>query len=226
MELLRGLMDMDGCCLEQEGKRKPRVKFYSISAKLAQDVAFLVHSLGGTASVKRRKKIDIANHEFNGRPVCHSNYVYVVNIRILENPFKLARKANKFAPLKPVRAITSIEKIGRKECQCIRVDAKDSLYLMEHCIVTHNTFDDSVCIFDEAQNASMLQLKLFLTRFGENSKIIITGDPTQSDIGGKVALVEVIQKLRGVEGIGIINFNSSAIVRHQLVGKIIEKLEP
>lgn len=86
------------------------------------------------------------------------------------------------------------------------------------------TFDDSVCIFDEAQNASMLQLKLFLTRFGENSKVIITGDPTQSDIVGKVALVEVMQKLRGTEGIGVVEFKSNSIVRHSLVGKIIDKL--
>lgn len=87
------------------------------------------------------------------------------------------------------------------------------------------TFDDAVCIFDEAQNASMLQLKLFLTRFGENSKIIITGDPTQSDIGGKVALVEVMQKLRGVDGIGIVEFKNNAIVRHSLIGTIIDRLE-
>jgi phosphate starvation-inducible PhoH-like protein len=87
------------------------------------------------------------------------------------------------------------------------------------------TFSNAVCIFDEAQNASLSQLKLFLTRFGENSKIIITGDPTQSDIGGKVALVEVMQKLRGVNGIGVVEFKTNSIVRHSLVGKIIEKLE-
>jgi phosphate starvation-inducible PhoH-like protein len=87
------------------------------------------------------------------------------------------------------------------------------------------TFDDAVCIFDEAQNASALQLKLFLTRFGENSKIIITGDPSQSDLAGKVALVDVIQKLRGTEGIGIVEFKAHSIVRHPMVAKIIEKLE-
>jgi phosphate starvation-inducible protein PhoH and related proteins len=87
------------------------------------------------------------------------------------------------------------------------------------------TFDDAVCIFDEAQNASLLQLKLFLTRFGENSKIVITGDPSQSDIAGKVALVEVMQKLRGTDGVGVVEFKSNSIVRHPLVGKIIEKLE-
>lgn len=87
------------------------------------------------------------------------------------------------------------------------------------------TFDDAVCIFDEAQNASVLQLKLFLTRFGENSKIIITGDPSQSDLAGKVALVDVMQKLRGVPGIGVVEFKSNSIVRHPLIGTIIEKLE-
>jgi hypothetical protein len=86
------------------------------------------------------------------------------------------------------------------------------------------TFDDAVCIFDEAQNASTLQLKLFLTRFGENSKIIITGDPSQSDLAGKVALVDVMQKLRGTDGIGVVEFKSNSIVRHPLVGKIIDKL--
>ena len=87
------------------------------------------------------------------------------------------------------------------------------------------TFDDAVCIFDEAQNATMTQLKLFLTRFGENSKIIITGDPSQSDIGGDVALTNVMQKLHGVPGVGMVQFKSSQIVRHPLVSKIIEAIE-
>jgi phosphate starvation-inducible PhoH-like protein len=88
------------------------------------------------------------------------------------------------------------------------------------------TFDDAICIFDEAQNASMLQLKMFLTRFGENSKLIITGDPNQSDIGGEVALTNVMNRLTpDVEGISKVHFNKSSIVRHPLVGRIIEKLE-
>lgn len=87
------------------------------------------------------------------------------------------------------------------------------------------TFDDAICIFDEAQNATMMQLKLFLTRFGENSKIIITGDPTQSDLGGEVALTNVMHRLSGVDGVGVVQFKSNSIIRHQLVGKIIERLE-
>ena len=88
------------------------------------------------------------------------------------------------------------------------------------------TFDDAVCILDEAQNASKMQIKMFLTRFGENSKIIITGDPEQSDLGGPVAMNDVISRLvPHVKGVGLVKFGPNSIVRHPLVGKIIEKLE-
>lgn len=88
------------------------------------------------------------------------------------------------------------------------------------------TFNDSICIFDEAQNATLTQLKLFLTRIGKNSKIIITGDPYQSDIPKhKASLMDVVDKLEGVQGIGVIRFKPNAIVRHPLIGSILEKLE-
>ena len=88
------------------------------------------------------------------------------------------------------------------------------------------TFDDAVCIFDEAQNATKSQLKLFMTRFGENSKIIITGDPMQSDIGsGSSGLVHIVKKLEDLQGIGVIHFKASSIVRHPLIASIIEKFE-
>jgi phosphate starvation-inducible PhoH-like protein len=87
-------------------------------------------------------------------------------------------------------------------------------------------FSDSVCIFDEAQNATWAQLLLFLTRMGDNCKLIITGDPNQSDLHGFVALVDFVTKLRPVPGIGIIEFTNSSIVRHPLVGKILEVMSP
>jgi phosphate starvation-inducible protein PhoH len=86
------------------------------------------------------------------------------------------------------------------------------------------TFDDAICIFDEAQNASEMELKLFMTRFGENSKLIIDGDPSQSDLMGPVALVEVMKKLENVPGIGTVRFKTDSIVRHPLVAKVIERL--
>lgn len=88
------------------------------------------------------------------------------------------------------------------------------------------SFDNSVCIFDEAQNATMAQLKLFLTRFGSDSKIIITGDPKQSDLGrNKVDLTEVVQRLGGLQGVGVVTFKPGSIVRHPLISSILEKLE-
>lgn len=88
------------------------------------------------------------------------------------------------------------------------------------------TFDSSVCIFDEAQNATRSQLKLFMTRFGENSKIIITGDPNQSDLRpGDQGLMHIVNKLEDLPGVGVIYFKASSIVRHPLIAAILERLE-
>jgi phosphate starvation-inducible PhoH-like protein len=87
------------------------------------------------------------------------------------------------------------------------------------------TFDESICILDEAQNCSKSQLKLFLTRLGKFSKMIVTGDPTQNDLGyGKSGLQEVLDKLEGVPGIGIHYFTEEAIVRHPLVAQIVKRI--
>ena len=87
------------------------------------------------------------------------------------------------------------------------------------------TFDNAICIFDEAQNATMSQLKLFLTRFGQNSKIIITGDPSQTDIGSASGLGDCVRRLETVPGIGTIKFPKDSIVRHPLVSAILDRLE-
>lgn len=88
------------------------------------------------------------------------------------------------------------------------------------------TFLDAVCIFDEAQNATLMQMKLFLTRFGQNSKVIVTGDPNQSDLrGGSRTLVDIVNKLKGVKGISVIEFSANSIVRHPLIAEILSRLE-
>jgi phosphate starvation-inducible PhoH-like protein len=87
------------------------------------------------------------------------------------------------------------------------------------------TFDDSVCVLDEAQNCTRSQLKLFLTRMGSNSKMIVTGDPKQSDIGGIPDLVDVVCRLESVPGVGVVYFNEECIVRHKMVGEILKRLE-
>lgn len=86
------------------------------------------------------------------------------------------------------------------------------------------TFTDAICLFDEAQNASYTQLKLFLTRIGRNSKLIINGDPEQSDLRGPVALEDVTKRIGNIPKICVLQFDESAIVRHPLISSMLEKL--
>ncbi len=83
------------------------------------------------------------------------------------------------------------------------------------------TFDNCVAILDEAQNCTDGQLKLFMTRLGEGGKLVITGDMDQSDIGAKSGLRRVVEAMRGITGIGFYTFKEKDIVRHRLVGEVL-----
>mgnify|MGYP002001222048 FL=1 len=85
------------------------------------------------------------------------------------------------------------------------------------------TLDNSFMILDEAQNSTITQMKMFLTRLGVGSKSIITGDVTQIDLQSKKesGLVQVAKVLKGIKGIGFANLNQNDVVRHPLVKKII-----
>ena len=86
------------------------------------------------------------------------------------------------------------------------------------------TLNNAFMILDEAQNASTIQMKMFLTRLGVNSKTIITGDVTQTDLPKKIesGLIQVLNLLKDIEGVGFCNLSSSDIVRHKLVKDIIQ----
>jgi len=86
------------------------------------------------------------------------------------------------------------------------------------------TLSDAVVILDEAQNTSTQQIKMFLTRMGMNSKVIVTGDVTQIDLppSQKSGLIDALQILKGVKGISKIEFDIQDIVRHKLVMRIVE----
>jgi phosphate starvation-inducible PhoH-like protein len=88
------------------------------------------------------------------------------------------------------------------------------------------TFNKSVMIFDEAQNATFGQLKLFLTRMGQGSQIIITGDADQSDLPrSERRLIDVMQRLSGLRGVGVIEFKGSDIVRNPIIESVLRELE-
>ncbi len=86
------------------------------------------------------------------------------------------------------------------------------------------TLHNAVVILDEAQNTTKEQMKMFLTRMGEGSKLIITGDPTQSDIAPsqKSGLIHAAKLLGGIKGIGVVEFLATDVVRHSLVQRIIK----
>ena len=86
------------------------------------------------------------------------------------------------------------------------------------------TLDDSFIILDEAQNTTCEQMKMFLTRLGFNSKMVITGDITQIDLprGAKSGLKDCMRILRNIDGIGLCRFDEKDVVRHKLVQDIIK----
>ena len=89
------------------------------------------------------------------------------------------------------------------------------------------TLSDAVVILDEAQNTTPAQIRMFITRMGWNTKMIVTGDMTQVDLPReqKSGLVEALRILNGIEGISIINLNQKDIVRHKLVTRIVNAYE-
>jgi len=86
------------------------------------------------------------------------------------------------------------------------------------------TLKNSFAILDEAQNATQTQIKMFLTRIGENSKLVVNGDPTQVDLPNKNSsgLLEAQKLLKGIKEISIINFDHNDVIRHPLVTKIVQ----
>jgi phosphate starvation-inducible PhoH-like protein len=89
------------------------------------------------------------------------------------------------------------------------------------------TLDNAFVILDEAQNATFLQLKMFLTRMGRNAKFIVTGDVTQIDLSNKSqsGLIVALEILKNIENIGIIEFDESDIIRHKLVKDIVKAFD-
>ena len=89
------------------------------------------------------------------------------------------------------------------------------------------TLSNAFVILDEAQNTSPAQMKMFLTRLGEGSRMAVTGDPSQSDLGQgqRNGLMDAVRRLRGFEGISVVEFDTRDIVRHPLVAQIVRAYE-
>ncbi len=103
----------------------------------------------------------------------------------------------------------------------------DTIQIAPLAFMRGRTLNDAVIILDEAQNTTKHQMKMFLTRLGVNSRMIITGDATQIDLPRSVqsGLLQSLKILRGVDGIGIIEYGKKDIVRHPLVQRIVDAYE-
>jgi phosphate starvation-inducible protein PhoH and related proteins len=231
LAVLQGLLDTDGGPVTQRG-RTCRVQYTTVSPRLRDDVNFLVRSLGGVAYTRVRPALGRAPGRAQGRPVYHGQDAFIIDIRLPAGvePFRLTRKREKYNAERggrPMRFIESIEPAGTAEAVCISVAAADSLYTTEDFLLTHNTLNDSFIILDEAQNTSPEQMKMFLTRLGFGSKVVVTGDVTQVDLpAGQTSGLRLVQEiLDGVDDVYFSRLTSHDVVRHKLVAEIVDAYE-
>jgi len=108
--------------------------------------------------------------------------------------------------------------------QVIRRMASGEIEIAPLAFMRGRTLANAFVILDEAQNTTPMQMKMFLTRLGENSRMAVTGDLTQVDLpaGARSGLAEAIEVLAGIEGVGMVRFGAADVVRHALVGRIVE----
>ena len=232
LAVLQGLLDSDGGPVTQFA-RTCRIQYTTTSSRLREDVIRLVQSLGGVAYTRRRASLGRKPGRAKGRDVAYRHDAHVLEIRLPAEiePFRLTRKRLKYREAggggRPMRFIESIEPAGRAEAVCIQVAAADSLYVTEDHLLTHNTLNEAFIILDEAQNTTPEQMKMFLTRLGFGSKIVVTGDITQVDLpsGQRSGLRVVRDILAGVEGLHFAELTSQDVVRHKLVGDIVDAYE-
>src|SRR6266545_1600453 len=226
LAVLQGLLDSDGGPVSQTD-RTCRIQYTTTSIVLRDDVISLVQSLGGVAYTRRRTAVGLNR----GSAIAPHRYdAHVVDIRLPDGvePFRLTRKREKYHAHggggRPMRFIDSIEPAGREQAVCIQVAAEDSLYVTEHYLLTHNTLNDAFIILDEAQNTTAEQMKMFLTRLGFGSQIVVTGDITQIDLpGGATSGLRIVRDiLEGVEDVHFAYLTSSDVVRHRLVTDIVD----
>ncbi|HYD08658.1 MAG TPA: PhoH family protein [Acidimicrobiales bacterium] len=230
LAVLQGLLDTDGGPVTQ-AKRSCRIEFSTCSPQLAEDVVFLVRSLGGVAYSRLRPAHAMRAGNAKGRPVAHRNDSHRVDIRLPAGiePFRLVRKKAIYDELgggRPMRFIDSIEPAGTAETVCISVAAEDSLYVTDDFLVTHNTLNASFIILDEAQNTTPEQMKMFLTRIGFGSKVVVTGDVTQVDVPtGRSGLLGMEKILKDIDGIDFVHLTNRDVVRHRIVQDIVDAYE-
>ena len=115
--------------------------------------------------------------------------------------------------------------IGKQRLQVLK--DSNTIQVMPLAFMRGITLSNKFVILDEAQNATPEQIKMFVTRIGENSKYIITGDLEQSDIAKhKSGLEDAIKRFAGIHGVGLASFKEKDVVRHSLVKRLLKRYKP
>lgn len=137
-------------------------------------------------------------------------------------PGDLQAKINPY--LRPLLDATN-EMIGFDQMQ--RLVEQDVIEVVPLAYMRGRTMNDAFIILDEAQNTTIAQMKMFLTRMGNDSKIVVSGDPTQTDLPSKQqsGLRDAIRRLKRIDSVAFVTLDQSDIVRHRLVQKIVEAYE-
>jgi len=147
--ILQGLMDTDGYCAKSDKGIFVSTEYCTVSKRLADDVVEIVHSLGGI--VRMRTKIGSYKKPDGTKVLCKKAYRLNIKFSNDINPFRLKRKANEYNPpqkYKVGRYIKNIESIGDGDSVCIKVDAADELFTLNHGIVTHNTYQTIIAALE------------------------------------------------------------------------------
>ncbi len=226
LAVLQGLLDTDGGPVLQHDRTR-RAQYCTTSSRLRDDVVWLVRSLGGVAYWRTRPAQGRTPGLAKGRPVPFNHDAFVVDIRLPEGyqPFRMERKrlAHNGGGERPMRYVDSIEPLGEVETMCIQVSAPDSLYVTDDFLLTHNTLNSAFIILDEAQNTTAEQMKMFLTRLGFGSKMVVTGDVTQVDLPGGTSGLKVVRDiLTDLDDVHFAELTAVDVVRHRLVGAIVD----
>ena len=108
-----------------------------------------------------------------------------------------------------------------------RYTEEDVIEVIPLAYMRGRTLNEAFIILDEAQNTTVAQMKMFLTRMGMGSKIVVSGDVTQIDLPAKSrsGLIDALSRLRGIEGIAAVKLTAADIVRHPLVQQIVHAYE-
>ena len=137
-------------------------------------------------------------------------------------PGDLQAKINPY--LRPLLDATN-EMIGFDQMQ--RLVEQDVIEVVPLAYMRGRTLNESFIILDEAQNTTIAQMKMFLTRMGSDSKIVVSGDPTQTDLPPRTTsgLKDALRRLKSIDGVDFVRLTETDIVRHRLVQKIVEAYE-